>query len=553
MRLVAFLLAASAACAQTTPPPSANAAISGVVRDRGTGQPLADFTVSTSVNVTLVNNTTVMSPNTRDVQSTTDAQGRYRLGDLPPGPYRISARAPGSRGFFSQVTRNVTLAGHDLENIDFNIIMDGVITGRVIDDNKEPVPSMSVFLVAREYYLGSVGYFFRATSITNDRGEFKLTAPAGRPYLLMTEKRAQKIPARSDVPLDPKLRRRVPMRTWFPNSPDREGAIAITLRPGEHRERVDIEVKKSPSYCAEGALEGLSGPAALSFDIQALQPSNGASSSGGMYVTLPGGTTAADGKFRICELYPGSFRLSVTDRNAQPIAYGSGVVTIVDRDLHNLKAVASPGYSLPGEVVWDGEPPSAPETPQIRVFLQPLLRTSMPGEKDSARVSIPGSFQFEGLLLDDFGIRLLVNSPGLYAKDVLYAGHSVMNDPLRFGGAPGEGIKVIIGRDGATLSARVTDKDGNPVPDIRVLILPGEIRSEAMLATALVSGQTDQLGMYTSHTLAPGKYYVAASEDGVDPTPESIGKLWRSRDRFKEVELSPKGTAQVSIQPVRIE
>jgi hypothetical protein len=74
-----------------------------------------------------------------------------------------------------------------------------------------------------------------------------------------------------------------------------------------------------------------------------------------------------------------------------------------------------------------------------------------------------------------------------------------------------------------------------------------------MLAATLVSGQTDQLGMYTSHTLAPAKYYAAASEDVVDPTPESISKLWRSRDRFKEVELSPKGSAQVSIQAVRIE
>jgi len=134
MRLVAFVLTACAACAQTTMPPSGNSAISGVVRDRGSGQPLADYTVSTSVNVAWVNNTTVMSPNTRDVQATTDAQGRYRLGDLPPGLYRISARA-GQR-FGNQVTRNITLGGHDLENIDFNILMDGVITGRVIDDNK---------------------------------------------------------------------------------------------------------------------------------------------------------------------------------------------------------------------------------------------------------------------------------------------------------------------------------------------------------------------------------------------------------------------------------
>jgi hypothetical protein len=60
----------------------------------------------------------------------------------------------------------------------------------------------------------------------------------------------------------------------------------------------------------------------------------------------------------------------------------------------------------------------------------------MPGENSNARVGIPGAFQFEGLLLDDFGLRLVVNAPGLYAKDGLYPGHSVMNGPLRFNGPP---------------------------------------------------------------------------------------------------------------------
>ena len=78
------------------------------------------------------------------------------------------------------------------------------------------------------------------------------------------------------------------------------------------------------------------------------------------------------------------------------------------------------------------------------------------------------------------------------------------------------------------------------------------ISSEAMLA-ALVIGQTGQAGQYTSHTLAPGKYYVVASGDSFDATPDSIGRLWRSRNRFKEVELEPRGRAQVSLEPARID
>ena len=66
-------------------------------------------------------------------------------------------------------------------------------------------------------------------------------------------------------------------------------------------------------------------------------------------------------------------------------------------------------------------------------------------------------------------------------------------------------------------------------------------------------GQTNQLGQYTSHPLAPGKYYVAATEESFDATPDSIGRLWRARNRFQEVDLAPNVSAQVQLEPVKIE
>ena len=47
----------------------------------------------------------------------------------------------------------------------------------------------------------------------------------------------------------------------------------------------------------------------------------------------------------------------------------------------------------------------------------------------------------------------------------------------------------------------------------------------------------------------------AITPPGCDPrpaAPESIGRLWRARGRFQEVDLAPKGTAQLSLQPVQI-
>jgi hypothetical protein len=76
--------------------------------------------------------------------------------------------------------------------------------------------------------------------------------------------------------------------------------------------------------------------------------------------------------------------------------------------------------------------------------------------------------------------------------------------------------------------------------------------TEAELAARILRGTTDQNGQYTSGTLAPGKYYVVATEDALDYTPESIDKLWMSHTRYQAIDLAPHGSAQVNLRPASI-
>lgn len=448
--------------------------------------------------------------------------------------------------------------GSDVENIDFLVLVDGTISGKVLDENKEPVPGVMVRLVSREYYLGNLGYHYAAFAArTNDLGEYTLArVTTGRPYLLMAEKVDLNLPAHSDVPLDPKLRKRVPLRTWYPNSPSRDSAQELTLRPGEKREGVDIEMRKSQSYCIEGTATGPMGAASLRFGIEATQPSSGLSGSGGTFAVAPGGLTAADGQFRICDLYPGVYRLSAqdADRNSPTPNYGVTEIAVTDEDLHSVRVMAVPGKPLEGEVAWDADPPATPMTNKVSVSLAPLFRTGFSNERGGARSDVPGTFTIDGVLSDDYAVRAFINAPGIYVKDVTFSGRSVLYEPLRTASAmSGVGMRVIMAHDGATLNVQVNDKDGNPGADLRVLAIPADLPSEGAMAARLVQGLTNQAGQYTSQTLPPGKYYVVATEETIDPTPESIGRLWRSRNRYQEVDLPPAGSAQVKLEPGKIE
>jgi Carboxypeptidase regulatory-like domain len=541
---IALLLAACTLQAQNLP----NASVSGVVRDAVTGQPLAKYNVSTYVNATWGNNTLYTSPTTKQVNSVSDEQGHYKLSDLPAGTYRIQAASAESFGV--SMTKVVNVSGQDIEGIDFRFKVEGSITGRIVDEYKEPVPGMTVYLISPEYYGGELGYFIKNQTRTDDRGQYKLARVLPEhTYVVMAEQRPQRMPPHSTVPLDPKLRRRVAMRTFYPNATSKESAALVNVRPGERREGVDIEVKRSLNYCLDAQLFGPMGAGEFNFRVEGAQPSAGMSSNGGMSGGAPQGSTGPDGKLRVCDLAPGIYRLGATEKTPnlnQNSFRTTALVTIVDQDVQ-LKLGLTSGPVLTGEVMWDGEPPAEPVKGRANIVLTPLLRPGELGERPGDRSEIPGTFSLKDMTTGEYAVRVMMNIPGLYVKDIRYAGHSIMYQPLRAGDTAGTGMQVAIARDGATISARVTNKDGAPVPDVSVLIIPSDVSSPAILQAAMATGQTDQTGVYISHLLAPGKYYVVATESLINSTPECIDRIWRDRTMYKETTVAPNGTAQVSL------
>jgi hypothetical protein len=392
---------------------------------------------------------------------------------------------------------------------------------------------------------------------TDDRGEYTLARVApGRAYLVMAAKRTRKLEAISESPIEPKLRRPAVVPTYYPGTPSFEGAQALVLRTGEHREGIDIRLLRSPAYCIEGVLQGANGPEALSFQIADRWPTSGASGDGAMFVVSPMGVAGPDGRIRLCDLHAGQHQLTVFSRvsSGMPPFYGSTMVAITDSDVRNLSVPAQPRLLVPGEVAWDGIPPEQPVSASLGISLRPMTRAPWQGESTSIKSSIPGQFSFEGVLVDEYSVHINGVPADSYVTDVTYAGRSILYEPLPVGTAVGEGaLRITLAREGGTIAANVADKEGKPVPDARVLVMPAAVQSEAALAASMVIGQTDQNGAWTSTRLAPGKYYVQARPIPPDKSPESIGGLWGNRHQAKEVEIEPKANVQLTLQPKDID
>ena len=72
--LLLSCMAAAAAVAQQAA--DTKASITGVVKDSVAGRPLADYNVSTYVNVSWLNDILLQTPETKQINSVTDEQGR---------------------------------------------------------------------------------------------------------------------------------------------------------------------------------------------------------------------------------------------------------------------------------------------------------------------------------------------------------------------------------------------------------------------------------------------------------------------------------------------
>jgi len=552
IRAISLSILITATLAAQNAAPDEPGSISGMVLNAATGQPLPDLEV-------------ILLVRGNPPPVTTDAQGRYTFEGLAPRGYAV-AIGPSRDHPFSGV-RSVSVGpGEHVRSIDLRIYPDQSISGRVTDENDEPMSGVEVVLLGREYYMGELRYYRNRSARTNDQGEYRLVrkVPPGTGWLVWAAMPNQKMEPISDAPADPKLRRLATIPTYYPSAPTAEEATVIKLGVGEQREGVDIRMARSPSFCLEAQIDVPGEPDEVSFQIQGVQPSFRMGATGGSSGLPPGGSVGPDRKIRVCDLGPGDYRLTAFSGDINvPDSLGTAVVSITDRDVKNITVVAQPHLPLAGRVVWAGEPPEKPIESEMSLSLWPLQRI-FGGFGIRGQSRVPGEFAVHGRaslaggeadpLMDEYAVQFRRLPERLYLKDVTYGGTSVLHRPLKLGSAlAGSELRVIVGHDGGVLKTRVADDEGQPIGDATVVVIPKEATTHLLLAETRVAENTNQHGEYTSPGLAPGAYYVLAMEDDfTDLSPETISTLFDARSKAEEVEIGPNATVEMTLEPLKL-
>ena len=520
----------------------AKRSISGTVQYADTREPIADVHVFVS---------------TRNgyVSAETDILGRYRLEGIAPGKYLVYAYA--KEGYPLGSERVTLSSDRDLTSVDFIIQRFGSIAGIVLDENGEPLSGMAVYLIASRYMYGALRHLLAGMAITDPEGKYIITyVHPGQNYYLLTERQLETHLSVSTEPSDPRLRKRIPSPTYYGDSPSIEGALPVTVNGSDQREGLNFRVPRTPSYCVHGVLGVKGAPGVVHFEIMDLQVPFNLPGAYGIGLPPANGITGPDGRIRVCDLHPGEYKLTAMqephDSKSDPAFLGSREFSISDNDVNDVSLLAQPRFSLSGEVVWDNPSPKESFGPQkfIELELRPLTwfgnlwEAEMP--RLGAKSSVPGAFSFEDILADDYAVLVQSLPPGVYIKDITFAGASVLNGTLHLGSVSGATrLQVTVADDCGLLAVRVLDNDGNPAPGSYVTVVPANSLPPALLAASMISAPTDDKGRFTSGCVAPGKYNVIATTAPTEPTPEGLGKILKARSSSNEIELGAHAISQI--------
>ena len=311
-------------------------------------------------------------------QATTNSQGAFEFTGLPAGSYRIFANANqfspqylgmafgGKKpmGFGSGDTGQPIQLG-DGQSFDKAIIAlprGGVITGRVTDENGEPVTRVQVYTIL--FPPGSSrGMRMGSSTQTDDLGQFRIYGLQPGDHAVVAEgMRNTFVPP--NAPPETEEDKIGFVTTYYPGTADEGAAQRVRARVGTETPGIEIRLLQDRLYRISGSRGRFAGSASAARQRSDDAPNTGHDRWWGIELRLQHRREGAvpDAERCIGQLPP--------DRQADsPVHAGPGPqadpgemaslpLTIAGADLENVMVMTTPGVAITGQVVFEQGPPS---------------------------------------------------------------------------------------------------------------------------------------------------------------------------------------------------
>jgi hypothetical protein len=493
------------------------------------------------------------------IVSECDADGNFKLIELKPGAYAISASLPG----YVDVDAVSSLKIHRIgESANIRLVRGGVITGKVTDASGEPLEGIHVHLRMVEGRAVSPNPLMQqsatSSSQTDDRGIYRIYGIIPGTYLVSV----------ADTP--------IPYRSFshfrhdspsYYSSDERNAAVEVAVRSGEEITGIDIRHRGERGYSITGTVSGEIGSRSIiSFVGATLR--NEAGEEVGSTISMVGSR-----RFGIYGIPDGVYEMEAFHYNERfDLSFSMPLrITVKGADLTDIDLKLFKAGSISGRVVIESSKPGGGCGQQERVSVDEIL---LQVKKDDGgdRHQVPyftlvnknGDF-VQGALKDGL-YRIVPDLPGdnWYIKAMTMTAKETPNKTLNLArdgvsvnvGDSLTGLGVKVAKNAATLRGHLaaanrtqTKAGASSSSQWKVHLIPVEEESaEDVLRYAETLTQSN--GSFELKHLAPGKYFLLAREVSEKdrenhPRPAAWDSLERTKLRRdaqslrQEIELRP--------------
>ena len=501
--------------------------VSGSVRNALTGEPIAK--VSVFLRSILNGGASLLTK--------TDAEGTFRFVDLAPGGFFLHAEKPGylRLGFgpstrVAAPTQLILKAGEKLAVPPLQLHPQSVLTGRVVDEDDEPVERVMVQVAT----LRGGQLMPMQGGPTNDLGEFRISGLGAGKYYLLTQG------AQRGTTKD----RRGYLTTYYPGTSEVSTAVAVDLRPGQVSAPLEIRLQLGNLFRIRGRVQGLS-DSYRSMTVRLVprrDPAVGRMMSMGFPMRTGG--LRPDHTFELGSVAPGVYDLVLTGQSG--VEWGHIPVAVTQNNLEDLVIVAQAPVSVRGTVRFDGE--TTVSVAGLHVVIYPALAGTSLAQ---AQIDAKGAFTLEEVGRQIYRLNL---DPGksAYVKQVLVGGENRVLGGLDFSNGAAD-LEIVLGTKPAKLTVAVRREEKDASPGSVLLIPEGAAYVSAVvplrvgLHTVATAGPN---GEFLFSSLPPGKYQLLAAEPNLMGISLSEATLKQLQSKMTTIEIEEGETKPVALVPL---
>ena len=476
---------------------------------------------------------------TKTLTATTDAMGKFRFENVPPGTYWLTAKKVGyGDGRYPEKGGDGSMrlsSGQELKQADFRLVPHATLSGRVLDEDGEPYPSAMVSALTYHFASGRRRMAPVDAVQTNNKGEFSLgKIPPGH-YFLCADAVRMGMWAKAAPPPADGSPETAYVGTYLPDTIDVALAQKIDVAAGAELSGFNIRLQKAKVFRVSGKLTDAGGEPIKSAQIMLM---GGGGRIGSMSMTM---VSDPEGKFELTNLQPGTYSAITVQMQGSSPKMSMQTLVVPDHSVENVVLGARREAAIHGKVVLDGDAKVTLEgfpislTPAEGIAVMPVF-----GKADKT-----GAFALEGVTPAAYDLTLPLSPAGTYLRSVMFNDREALGQVLDCSAITSGTLGIVLGADGGKVEAGVS-RDDKPAPNATVVLVPAD--PTRRFPATVRRGVSDETGHVALKDVPPGDYLAFAWEEVEDGAWFDADFVKAAQGQAVKVQVGPKANEEIQLK-----